>query len=187
MKKFVLFLTLFRIFAGPFIFILVFVINSSLLALALFIAASVSDFLDGKLARSYNVESSMGATLDPIADKILVLFALFTITLITKDPFIGLMSAVILAREFWVSALREYAAKHSISNTTEVTFLAKSKTSVQFLAISLFFLGLGIGNALVVFLASFMLFLALLLTLKTALDYSVKALNASSYDTSQSI
>ena len=177
MKQFVLFLTLFRIFAGPCIFFLVFVLDANLLALLIFIVASFTDFLDGKLARSYNVESSLGAILDPIADKILVLFALFTITLITKDPFIGGMSAVILAREFWVSALRELAAQHSKSEATKVTFLAKAKTTVQFSAITMFLLGFEIDNAFIIFLGSFMLFLALLLTLKTALDYSRKVFN----------
>ena len=177
MKQFVLFLTLFRIFAGPCIFCLVFVLNANLLALLIFVIASSSDFLDGKLARTYNVESSLGATLDPIADKILVLFALFTITLITKDPFIGGMSALLLAREFWVSALRELAAQHSLSEATKVTFLAKAKTTVQFSAITMFFLGFGIDSALIIFLGSFMLFLALLITLKTALDYSRKVFN----------
>ena len=177
MKQFGLFLTLFRIFAGPCIFFLVFVLNANLLALLIFVIASFSDFLDGKLARSYNVESSLGATLDPIADKILVLFALFTITLITKDPFIGGMSALLLAREFWVSALRELAAQHSLSEATKVTFLAKAKTAVQFSAITMFFLGFGIDSALIIFLGSFMLFLALLISLKTALDYSRKVFN----------
>lgn len=173
MKQFVLFLTLFRIFAGPCIFFLVFVLDANLLALVIFIVASFSDFLDGKLARSYNVESSLGATLDPIADKILVLFALFTITLLTKDPFVGGMSALILAREFWVSALREYAAESSKTEATKVTILAKIKTTIQFLSIAVFFLGFGIGNALIIFLASFLLFLALLIALKTGIDYSV--------------
>ena len=145
--------------------------------LFIFIVASFTDFLDGKLARSYNVESSLGATLDPIADKILVLFALFSITLVTKDPFIGAMSAIILAREFWVSALREHAAHLSIQEATKVTFLAKTKTTVQFLAIAMFFIGFGTDSALVIFLGSFMLFLALLVTLKTAIDYSKKVFN----------
>ena len=177
MKQFILFLTLFRIFAGPCIFFLVSIFDANLLALIIFILASFTDFLDGKLARSYNVESSLGAILDPIADKILVLFALFTITLITKDPFVGGMSAVILAREFWVSALREFAAQHSISEATKVIFLAKAKTTVQFIAITMFFVGFEIDSALIIFLGSFMLFLALLITLKTALDYSRKVFN----------
>ena len=93
---------------------------------------------------------------------------------LTKDPFIGSMSTVILAREFWVSALREHAAKNSLSHTTKVTFLAKIKTTIQFLALALFFLGFSLDNALMIFLASFTLFLALLISLKTALDYSAK-------------
>ena len=177
MKKFVLSLTLFRICAGPMIFTLALIFNAYLLALLFFLAASFSDFLDGKLARDYNVESSLGATLDPIADKILILFALFTITLITKDIFIGAMSVLILTREFWVSALREYSAKKSLKNATKVTFLAKAKTTVQFLAVTIFFLGLSINSALMLFLASFILFLALLITFKTGIDYSIKVFN----------
>lgn len=177
MKKFVLSLTLFRIFSGPMIFTLALIFDAYLLALLFFLVASVSDFLDGKLARVYNVESSLGATLDPIADKILILFALFTMTLITQDIFIGAMSVLILTREFWVSALREHSAQNSFQNATKVTFLAKAKTTVQFLAVTIFFLGLSINSALMVFLASFILFLALLITYKTGIDYSIKVFN----------
>jgi CDP-diacylglycerol--glycerol-3-phosphate 3-phosphatidyltransferase len=174
MKTFVLGLTLFRIVSGPVLFLLVIFFEANFLAFSIFIIASITDYLDGKLAREYKVESSLGATLDPIADKILVLFALFAITVATKNPFIGSMSTVILAREFWVSALREHAAKNSLSHTTKVTFLAKIKTTFQFLALALFFLGFSLDNALMIFLASFTLFLALLISLKTALDYSAK-------------
>lgn len=174
MMKFVLMLTLFRILAGPIIFFLIIVIDASLLALLMFLAASISDFLDGKLARSFNVESALGAILDPIADKILILFAFFSITLFTNDPFVAFLASVILARELWVSVLREYAAQNSISNLTKVTFLAKMKASVQFFSISMFFLGFAVNNALIVFLAKFMLFLAFLITLKTGIDYTIK-------------
>jgi CDP-diacylglycerol--glycerol-3-phosphate 3-phosphatidyltransferase len=177
MKKFVLSLTLFRIFSGPMIFILSLIFDAYLLALLIFLAASFSDYLDGKFARSFNVESSLGATLDPIADKILVLFSLIAISLITQDPFVAIMSALILSREFWVSALREFSAQNSISEATKVTFLAKAKTTIQFLAISIFLIGFEFNNALMIFLASFILFLALLITLKTAIEYSRKVFN----------
>ena len=176
MKQFVLYLTLFRIFAGPCIFFMIFIFDADLLALFIFTLASISDFLDGRLARSYNVESTLGAVLDPVADKILILFALFTITLITNDPFVGCISSLILAREYWVSALREYSAKKSIHEATKVTFLAKAKTTVQFFAIAMFFFGFGIDSALIIFLGSFMLFLALLLTITTGIDYTIKVL-----------
>ena len=122
MKKFVLSLTLFRVFAGPIIFFLALFYDAYLIALLLFLVASFSDFLDGKLARSYSVESTLGAILDPIADKILILFSLFTITLITKDPFVGGISVLMLAREFWVSGLREYSGQSYKVNATKVTF-----------------------------------------------------------------
>ncbi len=179
MRTFVLLLTLFRILAGPVIFLLVIFLDAYYFSLAFFLFASFSDYLDGKLARLFNVESSLGALLDPIADKILVLFALIAITLKTNDPFIALMSAMILGREFWISALREYAAQNSISDATKVLFLSKIKTSVQFLSIFMFFTGFAIDNAFISFLASFLLFLALLLTFKTAIDYSKKVFSDS--------
>ncbi len=80
-----------------------------LLALIIFIVASFTDFLDGKLARSYNLESSLGAILDPIADKILVLFAIFSYNYPNNQrSFCWWNVSFILAREFWVSALREW-------------------------------------------------------------------------------
>jgi len=172
MKNFVLFLTIFRIIAGPIIFFLTIIFKFYLLGLLLFIAASFTDYLDGKLAREYKVESSLGATLDPIADKILVLFSLFTISLINKDVFISGMSVLILSREFWVSALREHVAQFSKSNLMKVTFLAKIKTTIQFIAIALFFLGFETDFALIIFIASFVLFLAMLISIKTAIEYT---------------
>lgn len=172
MKNFVLSLTLFRIFSGPLIFFLIFIFDARFIALFIFILASITDYLDGKLARTFNVESPIGAVLDPIADKILVLFALITIVLATNDVFVGVISAFILAREFWVSALREFAANSSSSLSIKVTFQAKIKTTIQLLSIIMFFLGLTINNALIIFTAKFTLFLALLITFKTALDYS---------------
>ncbi|MDA0939190.1 MAG: CDP-diacylglycerol--glycerol-3-phosphate 3-phosphatidyltransferase [Proteobacteria bacterium] len=173
MQNFVLFLTLLRIFSGPLIFILVIYFEAVFIALFVFLLASITDYLDGKLARRYNVESSLGATLDPIADKILILFAFITIILITGDNFIAGMMVIIIAREFWVSALREYSAKQIISQVTAVSFLAKIKTTLQFITILLFYLGIGLDIAMLVFIASFFLFLALLVSIKTGLEYTV--------------
>lgn len=182
MKKFVLFLTLFRIFSGPIIFFLVLVLNSTLFALFIFIAASLSDFLDGNLARRHNVESSLGATLDPIADKILVLFALMTIAIFSGDIFIASISSLILAREFWVSGIREHAAKNLRSEATKVSLLGKTKTSFQFLAISVFFFGYSFELAIVVFISKFFLVVSLLLAYKSAIEYSQNSLTVSEND-----
>ena len=74
MKYFIHFLTFFRLLIGPLIFGLVLFAEQYGLALTLFMAASLSDYFEGLLARKYQLESVLGEVLDPIADKVLVLF-----------------------------------------------------------------------------------------------------------------
>ena len=177
MQKLVLSLTLFRILAAPFIFISAVFLENYWLAFWLFNIAALTDYFDGKLARLYQVESRLGAILDPIGDKLLVLFALITVMVFTQDIYIALMGALILAREFWVSALREYSSAQNISNKTSVTKIAKVKTTFQFIAFSLFFFGASSNLAIITFIANFVLFIALLLTYKSAIDYSIATFN----------
>jgi len=176
MQKLVLSLTLFRILAAPFIFISAIFLENYWLAFWLFNIAALTDYFDGKLARTYQVESRLGAILDPIGDKLLVLFAIITVIVFTQDFYVALMGAFILAREFWVSALREYASAHNNPKATTVTFMAKTKTTVQFIALSMYFLGSAADLALMTFLASFVLFIAVLLALKSAIDYTQNTL-----------
>ena len=176
MQKLVLSLTLFRILAAPFIFISAIFLENYWLAFWLFNIAALTDYFDGKLARTYQVESRLGAILDPIGDKLLVLFAIITVVVFTQDIYVALMGAFILAREFWVSALREYASAQNNSKATTVTFMAKTKTTVQFIALSMYFLGSAADLALMTFLASFVLFIAVLLALKSAIDYTQNTL-----------
>ena len=173
MQRLVLSLTLFRILAAPFIFISAIFLENYWLAFWLFNIAALTDYFDGKLARTYQVESSLGAILDPIGDKLLALFAIITVVVFTQDIYVALMGAFILAREFWVSALREYSSAQNISNKTLVTKIAKVKTTFQFIAFSLFFFGAAFNLAIITFIANFVLFIALLLTYKSAIDYSV--------------
>jgi len=176
MQRLVLSLTLFRILAAPFIFISAIFLENYWLAFWLFNVAALTDYFDGKLARTYQVESRLGAILDPIGDKLLVLFAIITVVVFTQDIYVALMGAFILAREFWVSALREYASAQNNSKATTVTFIAKTKTTVQFIALSMYFLGSAADLALMTFLASFVLFIAVLLALKSAIDYTQNTL-----------
>jgi CDP-diacylglycerol--glycerol-3-phosphate 3-phosphatidyltransferase len=176
MQKLVLSLTLFRILAAPFIFISAIFLENYWLSFWLFNIAALTDYFDGKLARTYQVESRLGAILDPIGDKLLVLFAIITVVVFTQDIYVALMGAFILAREFWVSALREYASAQNNSKATTVTFMAKTKTTVQFIALSMYFLGSAADLALMTFLASFVLFIAVLLALKSAIDYTQNTL-----------
>lgn len=172
MKALVLSLTIFRILAAPFVFISAIILEHYWIALWLFNLAAITDFFDGKLARDFKVESTLGAILDPIGDKLLLLFAMTTVIVFTQDIYVAFMGAFILAREFWVSALREYSSSHNISHATKVSFIAKSKTAFQFIALSMFFLGAAADLALFSFLASFILLIALLLAYKSAIDYT---------------
>ena len=125
------------------------------------------------MARKYKLESVIGAVLDPIADKILVTFLILALSIELSSIFIGLVGGLILVREFWVGALRDFNARQGSSEATKVTFLAKIKTSIQFLTFSSFLFGLFLNNALLIFFSNFILFLALIITLQTGLSYTI--------------
>ena len=173
MNYFIQCLTYFRILIAPIIFLLITVFDSYAWALLLFLLASLSDYWDGFLARKFNLESVVGMVLDPIADKILVTFLILALSLELTSIFIGMVGGVMLVREFWVGALRDLNARQGNSNATQVTFLAKIKTSIQFLAFTCYLLGLAINNSLILFTANFLLFLALIITLQTGLSYTI--------------
>jgi len=172
MQLIVLSLTLFRIMAAPFIFISVIFFESYWFSFWLFNLAALTDYFDGKLARDFKVESKLGVILDPIGDKLLLLFAIVTVMIFTQEIYVALMGTFILAREFWVSALREYSSAENIANATTVTFVAKLKTTFQFISLSMFFLGAATELALVTFLANFLLLIAVLLGWKSAVEYT---------------
>ena len=173
MNYFIQFLTYFRIFTAPIIFILITSIDSYGWALLLFFIASISDYWDGFLARKYKLESMLGAVLDPIADKILVTFLILALSIELSSTFIGLVGGIMLVREFWVGALRDFNARLNRSNATNVTILAKVKTSIQFITFSFYLLGLFFNNSLVLFISNFLLLLALIITLQTGLSYTM--------------
>jgi CDP-diacylglycerol--glycerol-3-phosphate 3-phosphatidyltransferase len=165
-------LTLLRLFAGPIIFWLLLYTNQYGLTLFLFSVACASDYFDGFLARKYHLESSIGEVLDPIADKVLVLFLVITLALHLQSSFIGFVGAIILAREFWVSALRDINARNNKVNATKVTFLAKLKTSIQFFTFGSFLLGIYLNNSLIIFMSNFFLFISMLIALQTFITYT---------------
>ena len=173
MNHFIQSLTYFRIFVAPIIFILITMFNFYGWALFLFFLASISDYWDGFLARKYKLESTFGAVLDPIADKVLATFLILALTLELSSIFIGMAGGIMLVREFWVGALRDLNARQNNSDATKVTLLAKIKTFIQFLTFSSFLLGLVLNNSLILFISNFLLFLALIITLQTGLSYTM--------------
>ena len=112
-------------------------------ALILFLLAAITDFFDGYLARLWKQESRIGAMMDPIADKAMVVIALLVITGYSgMDPWLILPATAILFREVFVSGLREYLG--SASRLLAVTRLAKWKTTAQMTAIAVLFGALGL-------------------------------------------
>jgi CDP-diacylglycerol--glycerol-3-phosphate 3-phosphatidyltransferase len=107
-------------------------------ALILFVSAAITDWFDGYLARAWRQETKLGAMLDPIADKAMVVIALMVIVgYSSMSPWLVLPATVILFREVFVSGLREYLG--DTAGTLKVTSLAKWKTTLQMIAISVLF------------------------------------------------
>src|SRR3712207_5740924 len=109
-------------------------------ALAIFIAAAVTDYLDGYIARAYAQQSALGRMLDPIADKLLVAACLMMLVADGTIRHSALWAAiVILCREILVSGLREFLAELKVS--VPVSRVAKWKTTVQLVAVGFLIAG----------------------------------------------
>ena len=174
MALFINLLTLSRIFLAAVIFLLLTRPEGYFLAFILFFVAGVTDYFDGYLARKYNLTSKIGEILDPIADKILIVFVLFGLSVNLTSYFIAFMASLIITREIWVGALRDFNARQNKSEATKVIFLAKIKTSIQLFTISIYLLGLALNNMLLILFGDMFLFLSLLITIYTGYFYTIK-------------
>jgi CDP-diacylglycerol--glycerol-3-phosphate 3-phosphatidyltransferase/cardiolipin synthase len=147
-------------------------------ALAIYVAAAITDFFDGYLARAWSQQSSLGRMLDPIADKLLVSAALLILTADGAIAGASLWAAiVILCREILVSGLREYLAELRVP--LPVTKVAKWKTAAQMTAIGFLIAGPA-GDAVVPgasLIGVALLWIAAILTLYTGWDYMKASLD----------
>ena len=176
-------LTLSRIAAIPALVLLVVLRRpeTDFAACLLFIAAGVTDWLDGHIARERHMTSDLGRMLDPIADKLLVGATLMLMVGEGRMSAAGLYPAiVIMLREILVSGLREFLAGLAVG--LPVTRLAKWKTGVQMVALGVLIAGndtaalLHIGFVPVQMIGEALLWLAAVLTLVTGWDYLVAGL-----------
>ena len=143
--------TLFRIALIP-LFVLVFYLPFSwanILATVIFALAGFSDWVDGYLARSMQLETLFGAFLDPVVDKLMVVVVIVLLVEANPSIYVALPSIVIIAREISISALREWMAQLGDSATVQVSFVGKTKTVAQMIALGFMifsepFLGLPI-------------------------------------------
>lgn len=169
-------LTIFRLVAA----VLVGVLPSDFWILVFFVTASLTDWLDGHLARKWEQTTALGAMLDPIADKAIVLIALLRLALELPPSadmwWFAIPAVMIIFREVFVSGMREYLGNDR--GTIKVSNLAKWKTAAQMFALSVLFLAPVIGDAFGAFwwggLA--LLWLAAILSWWTGFEYLQKTL-----------
>jgi len=164
-------LTLVRIVLVP--LIMVFLISSSrvnvLIAAVIFIAASLTDWLDGRMARRLNQVTRLGTLLDPVADKLLVAAAL--VSLVHVDMIPAWMAVVIIGRELAVTGLRGVAI--SMGVVVPASAFGKSKTASQYVAITLLILEKGVPADFMPFhlVSGVTLWVAMTLTIVSGADY----------------
>lgn len=165
------YLTIFRIGIIPIIILSFYfddVIFAHQFAAILFAMASVTDFLDGYIARKYNIESNFGKLFDPVADKLLIVSIILMLVKFNKAEI--LPSLLILTREILVSGLREFLAELKVS--VPVSRLAKVKTTVQMIALFILLLGSkGSGIEILDLIGKIVLWISAILTVITGYSY----------------
>ena len=165
-------ITITRIILAP-IILLFLIFGNYLVCILLFFLAGVSDYFDGYLARKYLAESQLGEILDPIADKILIVFLLIGLSVVLDSYLIATLSSFIIAREIGVTALRDFSARNNISDRTKVTYLAKTKTSVQLFTIGSYLFALTFSLNLLLVISDILLIITAFITLYTGYQYSI--------------
>jgi CDP-diacylglycerol--glycerol-3-phosphate 3-phosphatidyltransferase len=139
---------------------------SDYIALVIFIVASLTDLLDGKIARKYNLVTNFGKFMDPLADKLLVCSAL--ICLIELDRIPAWIVIIIISREFIISGFRLIAADNRV--VIAASYWGKFKTTFQMIMVCLMIANIG---ALYI-LTQIIMWIALILTVVSLVDYLVK-------------
>lgn len=162
-------LTMFRVILIPFFIIFMLVPITPFdkwIALAIFIIASLTDLLDGKIARKYNLVTNFGKFMDPLADKLLVCSAL--ICLIELDRIPSWMVIIIIAREFVISGFRLIASDNGV--VIAASYWGKFKTTFQMIAVCLMIADIEAISLV----TDVVTWIAVILTVVSLIDYLVK-------------
>ncbi|MCR6496431.1 CDP-diacylglycerol--glycerol-3-phosphate 3-phosphatidyltransferase [Thermomonas sp. S9] len=144
---------------------------SNLAATAVFVAASLTDWLDGWIARRYRMFSRFGAFLDPVADKLMVSTALVITVQHHHTVWMALWASVIIGREIAVSALREWMAELGQRAKVAVALVGKIKTIVQMVALAFLLYRAPVFGIPVFLIGEWLLAAAALLTLWSGFEY----------------
>lgn len=160
-------LTIFRcILIVPFVILLL--SGYDYLATAIFIIASLTDLLDGKIARKYNLVTNFGKFMDPLADKLLVCSAL--ICLVEMGRLEAWIVCIIIAREFIISGFRLIASDNGV--VIAASYWGKFKTTFQMIMVIV--LMLNFQNNIMVILGRILVWISLILTVVSLVDYVAK-------------
>ena len=162
-------LTMFRVILIPFFIVFLLVPGipaGKWIALAIFIVASLTDLLDGKIARKYNLVTNFGKFMDPLADKLLVCSALICLIELQRIP--SWMVVVIMAREFTISGFRLVAADNGV--VIAASYFGKFKTTFQMIAVCL----LSADIEALQMVTMVIVWIAVILTVVSLVDYLVK-------------
>lgn len=138
-------------------------------AAAIFIIASLTDMLDGKIARKYNLVTNFGKFMDPLADKLLVCSALICLVELKELP--AWMVIVIISREFIISGFRLVASDNGV--VIAASYWGKFKTTFQMIAVVLLIVGIPALSMV----TTAVVWIALVLTVISLVDYITKNVN----------
>ena len=172
MTNFINFITITRMLLAPIILFFL-ILGNYLVCIILFFFAGLTDYFDGYLARKYNAVSQMGEILDPIADKILIVFLLIGLSVELDSSLMAFMSSLIIAREIGIAALRDFSSRKNMSDRLKVTYLAKIKTSFQLFSIGSYLFALSISFNLLILISDIFLIIATLITIYTGYEYAL--------------
>ena len=172
-------LTYMRCLAIPGLALLFYLPQQHVATALVFAVASLTDWMDGYLARRWDIASDFGAFLDPVADKLMVSTALILLSG-RYGPLVGLPSAIILAREIAVSALREWMAQKGQRDAVQVGFQGKVKTALTMVALTLLLIvdkttRNGAFGSLFYFPAMFLLYASMVITVTSGSVYFMAA------------
>jgi len=177
-------LTILRLAVVPLIVAVYYMSLSPWPCVAIFVLASITDWLDGYTARQSNQVTDFGAFLDPVADKLLVVTILVLLMSTHHNTVLTISGIIIISREILVSALREWIAKSSIVHSIAVSSTAKLKTGFQMLALTCLLIG-SKGMPIAFDAGLFFLLISLALSLLSLINYIKIALPVLTFSTKQ--
>ncbi|MDA8782892.1 CDP-diacylglycerol--glycerol-3-phosphate 3-phosphatidyltransferase [Porticoccaceae bacterium] len=169
-------LTLLRIAMIP-VFIVVYYLPwewHHVVSAAIFALAALTDWVDGYLARKWNQVTPLGAFLDPVADKLIVVAALVLLLEVHSTPWFALPAIVIIGREIVISALREWMSELGDRGSVAVSMMGKIKTWVQMVAVAILLLAKP-EQELLTLLGFVAIYIAAIMTLWSMVQYIILA------------